>query len=347
MAMHRYSMPAVPPSHDKLNPLHNLMNYSIPLHDSSLASLPSQSYPRRSIQDGDANTRLKQVDHEIDQLTLSNIRLMRANRILKLECDRLVDQQTRELKQEMNELLQLNVRLQRSNRLLQDELNAKTEEINQLKEDQIRKMKTVGPEYEYLVQMINLLYRQLEGKPTCDKTCCYTNQPLRQGFSVLTLPPETEVQKPKPQHICRPVIHSNLSGGDLACALEKENVGLRQEIMTMAADRDVLCEMLRDKEEDAETLKCELRMKDDIVTQLERDFERMELEVIDLQKDWRYSDRLKSESSFSDIHAFPIPPPLPKTTPTIHTVTTSGESFSSGSSPTSPMQDRDFFATRQ
>lgn len=34
-------------------------------------------------------------------------------------------------------------------------------EKNQVREDQIRNMKTVGPEYEYLVQIINLLYRQV------------------------------------------------------------------------------------------------------------------------------------------------------------------------------------------
>lgn len=35
-------------------------------------------------------------------------------------------------------------------------------EKNQVREDQIRNMKTVGPEYEYLVQIINLLYRQVK-----------------------------------------------------------------------------------------------------------------------------------------------------------------------------------------
>ena len=33
--------------------------------------------------------------------------------------------------------------------------------MNQMRNDQIRKMNNVGPEYEYLVQMINLLYRQV------------------------------------------------------------------------------------------------------------------------------------------------------------------------------------------
>ena len=56
-------------------------------------------------------------------MTLSNIRLLRANRILKLDCDRIVEEQTSELKEEISHLLSQNVRLQRSNRLLQDDLN--------------------------------------------------------------------------------------------------------------------------------------------------------------------------------------------------------------------------------
>lgn len=101
---------------------------------------------------------------------------------------------------------------------------------------------------------------------------------------MLTLPPESEEQRPQPQHICRPSIQSHNSSGSLACVMEKENAALRKEIEELQAERDRLRELLNDKEEDIETLKRELRMKDDIVTQLEKDFERMEIEVIDLQK---------------------------------------------------------------
>ncbi|KAI7869034.1 hypothetical protein BDF14DRAFT_1787237 [Spinellus fusiger] len=306
--MQRYSMPVSATAKDHLSPIHNLMNYSIPLND-PMPSLPELEQPRRMIQNGDVDTRLKQLENEIEQLTLSNVRLLRANRILKLDCDRLVEQQTAQLKQDMEELKIHNIRLQRSNRLLQDDLTLKSEELNQLRDDQIRQMKNVGPEYEYLVQIVNLLYRQLEGRAGCDKTCCYTNKPLSQGFSVLTLPPESEEQKPEPQHICRPMIHSHLSGGTMASALEQENAQLREGLASLHADQEVLYDLLRDKEEDAETLKCELKMKDGIVSQLEKDFVRMESQVVDIQKDWRYSDRLKSESSYSDIHAFPTPPP--------------------------------------
>ncbi|KAI8099581.1 uncharacterized protein BX664DRAFT_321648 [Halteromyces radiatus] len=296
-------------SHTNLDTLHNLMNYSMPNSMTSLELPDDIPPPKRQIQHADVHTRLRQLEHDMEQLTLSNVRLLRTNRILKLDCDRLVDEQTEALKKEIQELRRMNVQLQRSNRLLQDDMNIKTEELHSLRADQIRQMKNVGPEYEYLVQMIHLLYRQIDGKSSCDKTCCYTNLPLSQGFSVLTLPPESEEQKPEAQHICRPVIHSNITGGDLASSLEQENGRLRQSLEALQAEQEDLCHLLKEKEDVAEVLKSELRMKDAIVSQLEKDFERMELEVLDLQKDWRYSDRIiKSDPSFSDIHAFPLPP---------------------------------------
>lgn len=126
--------------------------------------------------------------------------------------------------------------------------------------------------------------KQLEGKATCEKTCCFTNKPLSQGFSVLTLPPESEEGRPEPQHICRPSIQSHNARGSMACAAQQEIARLRQELDELRAERDAMAEALQGKEQDMETLKCELRMKDSIVTQLEKDFARMELEVVDLQK---------------------------------------------------------------
>ncbi|CAO3599587.1 unnamed protein product [Absidia cylindrospora] len=288
------------------------MNYSMPNSVTSLELPEELQPPRRQIQHADVHTRLRQLEHDMEQLTLSNVRLLRTNRILKLDCDRLVDEQTQALKQEIQELRRMNVQLQRSNRLLQDDMMIKTEELHSVRDDQIRQMKNVGPEYEYLVQMIHLLYRQIDGKTNCDKTCCYTNLPLSQGFSVLTLPPETEEQRPEAQHICRPVIHSNISRSDFASSLEQENGKLRQSMESLKMEQEDLQVLIKEKDDVAEVLKSELRMKDAIVSQLEKDFERMELEVLDLQKDWRYSDRIiKSESSFTDIHAFPLPPSIP------------------------------------
>ncbi|KAI8340867.1 hypothetical protein BC941DRAFT_511166 [Chlamydoabsidia padenii] len=245
--------------------------------------------PRRQVQNTDVHTRLRQLEYDIEQLTLSNVRLLRTNRILKLDCDRLVDEQTQLLKEELQELRRMNVQLQRSNRLLQDDMAIKTEELRSMRDDQIRQMKNVGPEYEYLVQMIHLLYRQIDGKTNCDKTCCYTNQPLSQGFSVLTLPPETEEQRPEAQHICRPVIHSTRPD----TSLKKENRRLLQDLANLKLVQNDLQLLLMEKDQVAEVLTRELQMKDAMVSQLESDFSRMELQVMDLQeKDRHYSDRL-------------------------------------------------------
>ncbi|CAO3636383.1 unnamed protein product [Cunninghamella blakesleeana] len=324
---------------DNLDTGHNLMNYSMP---NSMTSLELSEEPiipiKRQIQNGDVHTRIRQLEHDMEQLTLSNVKLQRANRKLKLECDQLIDEQTKGLRDEMKALKEMNVQLQRSNRLLMDDMTVKNEEISNLKNDHIRQMKNVGPEYEYLVQIIHLLYRQLDGKISCDKTCCYTNLPLSQGRSVLTLPPEeSKDQKPEAAHLCRPIIHSNISSGDLATSLQKENNTLKQEILKIKSDHEELYHLISEKDEITEVLKSELRMKDAIVTQLEKDFERMELEVLDLQKDWHYPDRIKSESSFSDIHhAFPLPPSMPKDHDDNISIS---HTLSSSSSPCSPVSE--------
>ncbi|KAI7883685.1 hypothetical protein K492DRAFT_126011 [Lichtheimia hyalospora FSU 10163] len=245
---------------------------------------PSIAPERRPSQSINLDNRLRQLEKENEELTHSNVRLLRANRILKLDSDRVVDEQVNELKEEIKHLRYQNVRLQRSNRLLQEDLNQHIMEKNQVREDQIRNMKTVGPEYEYLLQ----------GKATCDNTCCFTDKPLSEGFSVLTLPPDdSDEQQAKPQHICRPSIRSHITSGDLAVAKEHENGRLRQDIESMKSDRDALDQLIQEKEEDIQMLKNELQMKDTIVSQLEKDFERMEVQVVDLQKVNRDNDKRK------------------------------------------------------
>lgn len=150
--------------------------------------------------------------------------------------------------------------------------------------EQIRKMTNVGPEYEYLVQVINLLYRQLAGKSDCETTCCFTEKPLYSSSSLI-VSPQKQQDNDEMKHICRPEIKShNIPAGGLASALELENNQLRDGMDILIDDRDALYQLLKDKEEDNETLKYELKVKDDIVKQLENDFEKMELEVTDLQK---------------------------------------------------------------
>ncbi|KAL9560036.1 hypothetical protein MBANPS3_000151 [Mucor bainieri] len=306
---------------DDIIPFGSTLNSNYSIHDSfaSFDSSTSSSITptSRIIHNGDQETRIKQLHNQVEQLSLSNARLVRANRILKLDCDRIVEEQTTHLKQALKLSVEQNIRLQRANRLLRDDYLCQTEELNNIKMEQIRKMINVGPEYEYLVQVINLLYRQLAGKSDCETTCCFTEKPLHASSSLIVSPQKQQQDKAdEMKHICRPEIKShNIPAGGMASALEQENNHLRDGMDILIDDRDALYQLLKDKEEDNETLKYELKVKDDIVKQLENDFEKMELEVTDLQKDYYYknsniksNDLQSPESSFSDLHSFPSVP---------------------------------------
>ncbi|CAO3609419.1 unnamed protein product [Mucor fragilis] len=306
---------------DDIIPFSTTLNSNYSIHDSfaSFDSSTSSSTPTttRIIHNGDQETRIKQLHNQVEQLSLSNARLVRANRILKLDCDRIVEEKTTHLKQALTLSVEQNIRLQRANRLLRDDYLSQTEELNNIKMEQIRKMTNVGPEYEYLVQVINLLYRQLAGKSDCETTCCFTEKPLYSSSSLI-VSPQKQQDNDEMKHICRPEIKShNIPAGGLASALELENNQLRDGMDILIDDRDALYQLLKDKEEDNETLKYELKVKDDIVKQLENDFEKMELEVTDLQKNYYYknsstnsksNDIRSPESSFSDLHSFPSVP---------------------------------------
>lgn len=118
------SMPSTTTSvKDDLVSLHELSsNYS--LHDAFIGT--SSSSQQRKIHNGDQETRIKQLYHQIEQLSLSNARLVRANRILKLDSDKIVEDKTTELKQALKLSVEQNIRLQRANRLLKDEYNAQS-----------------------------------------------------------------------------------------------------------------------------------------------------------------------------------------------------------------------------
>lgn len=124
-------------------------------------------------------------------------------------------------------------------------------------------MKHVGPEYEYLVQVINLLYRQLAGKSNCEETCCYTS--------------EKHTEKDNKNASCRPVIRNH----HIPLELEYENNELKHSVNS-------LNKLLTDKEIDNQSLIHELQLKDDIVKQLTTDFKQMEIQVNHLQKVIKY-----------------------------------------------------------
>ncbi|KAI9246136.1 hypothetical protein BY458DRAFT_528214 [Sporodiniella umbellata] len=256
----------------------NLMNYSIPTGH--------KNDKRREIKQGDSNTRSRQFEAQIEQLTLQNVKLQRTNRLLKVDTDNLIEQHTSPLEKVIEELTVSNVRLQRNTRLLQQELDEKMLQLNELKEKQIMQMKSVGPEYEFLVQNINLLQRQIAGHPICESTCCFTMKPIDQSNMIMTLPAtENEDEGLEAQHICRPIIHSNISQGSYATELEHKVIRLEKIIQEQDQEKEEFLRQQSYKDNDFEMLKKELRVKDEIVSQLEQDFMCLEDQLEHLQKE--------------------------------------------------------------
>ncbi|RCH78173.1 hypothetical protein CU098_002629, partial [Rhizopus stolonifer] len=253
----------------------NLMNYSIP-------SEPNKDN-RRSIKQGDTDTNTRQLEVQIEQLTLQNVKLQRTNRLLKVDTDNLIEQRTSPLEKMIEELTIANIKLQRTTRLLQQELDEKSSQANQQKENQILQMKSVGPEYEFLVQNINSLQRQIAGHPICRETCCFTMKPIDHSNMIMTLPEEEEDEL-EAQHICRPIIHSDISQGSYAAELEHKIVRLEQIIEELESEKDHILRQHNYRDNDVETLKKELKVKDEIVSQLEQDFMTLEDQLIHLQK---------------------------------------------------------------
>lgn len=101
-------------------PLHNISNYSLSSY-SSFESPSSPTEPR--IKDEEQDARQRQLIQQIDHLKVTNVRLKRANSILKTESDRRVEEETTGLKQALKSLVEQNIRLQRSNRLLRDDFD--------------------------------------------------------------------------------------------------------------------------------------------------------------------------------------------------------------------------------
>ncbi|KAI8638626.1 translation initiation factor eIF3 subunit-domain-containing protein [Parasitella parasitica] len=301
----------------------NLMNYSIPKNDdTSVSPTLESSTSRREIQRGDSDTQSRQLEAQIEHLTLQNVKLQRTNRLLKVDTDNLIEQKTSPLEKTIQELTIANVRLQRASRLLQLELDEKTEQLNKFQQNQILQMKTVGPEYEFLVQNINLLQRQIAGHPTCDDTCCFTMQPIDQSTMVMTLPcndhdtdsDDNEEEGVEAQHICRPVIHSSISQGSYAVELENKILRLEQFIEELDEEKEQILRQHSYKDNDVETLKKELRIKDQIVSQLEQDFMGLEDQIEHLQKELQdqtmFNSGSSNASSHSNIRSLLTPPPI-------------------------------------
>lgn len=151
------------------------MTYSLTREQSNKTHTPHQSIAtdplktpppettdgKRTIQRGNSSTRVRQLEAQIESLTLQNVKLQRTNRLLKVDTDNLIKQTTQPLEQKIRELTLNNVQLQRTTRLLQQDVEQKVTEMEKFKQEQIAQMKNVGPEYEFLVQMVNVLHRQV------------------------------------------------------------------------------------------------------------------------------------------------------------------------------------------
>ncbi|KAI8059869.1 hypothetical protein BC940DRAFT_247299, partial [Gongronella butleri] len=289
-------MPATPP---RFSVNSNLMNYSIPKHSVSL-------FFCREIQLGNSDTRTRLLEAQIEQLTLSNVKLQRANRLLKVDTDNVVEERTQPLRDTIRDLMLSNVQLQRSTRLLQQEVDERNRQFQRFQADQIRNMKNVGPEYEYL----------LNGDANCDETCCFTSAPVDQSTVVMTLPPERdggddtqngdddEDQAVEAQHICRPVIHSSISQGSYAAELELKIAHLEAIIDAMDLEKEANEKQLRYKDDDLQMLKKELQIKDEVISQLEQDF-------LDLEEKLTAVQHKPSPSPVASLHS-PSPPPDPR-----------------------------------
>ncbi|KAI8336651.1 hypothetical protein BC941DRAFT_376498 [Chlamydoabsidia padenii] len=306
----------------------NLMNYSIPKNDQIVEKTTTHTFAdRREIQQGNSDTRTRQLEAQIEALTLSNVRLQRSNRLLKVDTDNLIEQKTQPLQSTIRELTFNNVQLQRTTRLLQQDLKEKTDRLNQFQTDQVLAMKTVGPEYEYLVQMINLLHRQINGDANCEEICCYTSAPVDQSTVVMTLPPEHEEYEEdggdqqqqkqqqqkdgiEAQHICRPIIHSSISQGSYAAELERKINQLEQVIDELENEKDTILRQQSYKDDDIQMLKKELQIKDDIVSQLEQDFIELEDKLAIMQNNL---DQKETTTNYHHHHHHsPSPPPDPR-----------------------------------
>lgn len=118
-------------------------------------------------------------------------------------------------------------------------------------------------------------------------------KPIDQSSMVMTLPDQHREEDSasssdedilEAQHICRPVIHSSISQGSYAVELENKIHRLEYLIEELDQEKEVLLRHQSIKENDVETLKKELKIKDAIVSQLEEDFMHLEDQVTHLHK---------------------------------------------------------------
>ncbi|OZJ05510.1 hypothetical protein BZG36_01915 [Bifiguratus adelaidae] len=264
----------------------NLMNYSIPKTSQRASTIAanarqSQTLPRSlsvqptvPIQSGEQATRIRLLENQIESLTMQNIKLQRTNRLLKVDADKFIKESTQALENEVATLRAQNVRFQRLYRLTKAEYEQLQEDMREYKAKEIQRMRHAGPEYEYLVQMINLLQHQVHGDIQCNGKCVYTDTPITAENVIMTAPPDGEGDHSDllEQHICRPVISSWNNGKSMTAKLTEKVSELEAMLEKMDEVKSELLRQLEDKDVDLDMLKRELVSKDRILAELEDGF---------------------------------------------------------------------------
>ncbi|ORX60586.1 hypothetical protein DM01DRAFT_1404825 [Hesseltinella vesiculosa] len=191
----------------------------------------------------------------VEQLTLENAKLQRANRLLKVDTERRVAEQLEPLDRRIETLTIANIRWQRSARLLQQELDDAKSQFDQWKLRALTNSQWMGPEYQFLVNTVNALQHQAQGKnedcwearAAADPTMTQLRKLLYQEHNLLASPNQQRVQD-----------------------LEQE-LQLAQELLDEQA-YDIL------------TLKTELQHKNQLVTSLEKEINAMDDRLDELQE---------------------------------------------------------------
>ncbi|KAI8060491.1 hypothetical protein BC940DRAFT_323254 [Gongronella butleri] len=191
----------------------------------------------------------------IEQLTLENAKLQRANRLLKVASERRVAEHLEPLDRRIEALTEANVRWQRAARLLQQDLDDTRLQFQQWKQRVLANSQWMGPEYQFLVKIIHVLQLQAQGNGDDEWETRDTNEPsvtqlqqaMCENYRLLASPNEQRVQQ-----------------------LE----------MDLQAAHDLLDE----QSHDILTLKNELQHKDHLVSSLEKELNAMDDRLDELQE---------------------------------------------------------------
>ncbi|KAL1918676.1 uncharacterized protein VTP21DRAFT_2698 [Calcarisporiella thermophila] len=159
---HRRRVPSFfdPPSHPPFShpPPPPATNSSRPIERSSRVDYHPKHRPYE-VQNAEDTTRIRQLESQVEQLTLQNVRLQRDSRLQKMNADREIESTRKQAEEDLHSLRLVNVRLQRANRILSQELDENVHEIQRLR--QANAEAGLGAEYQFLVKQLTLMHQQM------------------------------------------------------------------------------------------------------------------------------------------------------------------------------------------